>query len=61
MRRIFSGKSYRDTEFAVDSLINPTLIGNLPKKSNKLSSRLTVTEQQQVSKQIDDLGEKKIH
>lgn len=61
MRRIFSGKSARDTEFAAESLINPVLTGNLPKKNSQRSSMLTVTEQQQESPQIDDLSDKKIH
>ena len=61
MGRIFSGKPARDTEFAAESLIDPTLAGNLPKKNSKHSSLLTLTEQQQVASQIDDLSENKSH
>ena len=59
MGRIFSGKPARDTEFAAESLIDPTLSGNLSKKNSKHSSLLTLTEQQQVASQIDDLNENK--
>jgi hypothetical protein len=59
MGRIFSGKPARDTEFAAESMINPILVGKLPKKNRRHSSLLTLTEQQQVASQIDDLSENK--
>ncbi len=61
MGRIFSDKSSRDTELAVESLINPAITRNFPTKTDKHSSRLTITEQLQTSPQIDDLSDKKNH